>query len=75
MNFTKKIKIWVAFLRKPWIRLVFYLDDLLNFNVSENGMRSDVKIFLDLLISLGFYINWDKSVTVPTHIITFLEWY
>jgi hypothetical protein len=75
VNFTKILKLWVAFLRKPCIRLVVYLDDLLNFNVSENGMRADVKIFLDLLISLGFFINWDKSVTVPTHVIKFLEWY
>uniref|UniRef100_A0A0P6EQZ6 Reverse transcriptase/ribonuclease h/methyltransferase n=1 Tax=Daphnia magna TaxID=35525 RepID=A0A0P6EQZ6_9CRUS len=70
--FTKILKVVVAFFRKQGIRLVVYLDDFLVMNETENGTRADLKTVLDLLNALGFLINWDKSVTVPTQTIEYL---
>ena len=59
--FTKLLKVVVAFLRKRGIRHVIYLNDFLIMNESEEGLRANLKTTLNILESLGFLINWEKS--------------
>jgi hypothetical protein len=68
--FTKILKVVMAFLRRRGIRLVIYLDDILILNESKEGLLADIDI--DLLQSLGFLINWEKSIIVPTQTIEYL---
>lgn len=70
--FTKILKVVVSFLRRRGIRIVVYLDDFLLMNESEEGARADLETALHLLQSLGFLINWEKSVTTPTRVIEYL---
>ena len=48
------------------MRLVVYLGDLLLLNENEKALRSDLKMAVSLLESLGFLINWEKSHCTPT---------
>jgi hypothetical protein len=70
--FTKILKVAVAFLRRRGIRIVVYLDDFLIMNDSEEGARADLETVLRLLQSLGFLINWEKSVTTPSRVMEYL---
>jgi hypothetical protein len=63
----------MAFLRRQGIRLVIYLDDILILNESKIGLKADVNTVIDLLQSLGFLINWEKSIVVPTQTIFRLD--
>jgi hypothetical protein len=71
--FTKILKVLVASSRMRGIRLVIYLNHILIMNESKEGVRTNLKAALDILETLGFLINWDKSVTVPTRIIEYLR--
>ncbi len=55
----------VAFLREQGIRLVIYLDDILILNASYSALLDDYRTVVSLLTSLGFIINYKKSVTIP----------
>ena len=70
--FTKLMKVPVAFLRRLGFLLIIYLDDMLITARSRaEAIRSrDSVIFL--LENLGFTINWEKSMTEPSHIAEFL---
>lgn len=70
--FTKIPKVVMAFLRRRGIRLVIYLDDIFILNESKEGLLADIDIVIDLLQSLGFLINWEKSIIVPTQTIEHL---
>jgi hypothetical protein len=70
--FTKILKTVMAFLRRQGIRLVIYLDDILILNESKSGLEADINTVIDLLQSLGFLINWEKSIVVPTQTIEYL---
>jgi hypothetical protein len=70
--FTKILKTVMAFLRRKGIRLVIYLDDILVLNESKEGLVADVNTVLELLQSLGFLINWEKSIIAPTQVIEYL---
>jgi hypothetical protein len=59
--FTKILQTVMAFLRRK-IRLVNYLDDILVLNESKEGLVADVNTVLELLQSLGFLLNWEKSI-------------
>ena len=56
----------MAFLRRWGIRLVIYLDDILILSESKEGLLADINTVIDLLQSLGFLINGEKSIIVPT---------
>ena len=56
----------MAFLRRWGIRLVIYLDDILILSESKEGLLADIDTVIDLLQSLGFLINGEKSIIVPT---------
>lgn len=70
--FTKIMKIPIAILRRLGIRLVIYLDDILIMNQSLTGIQSDLSTAVYLLENLGFLINQEKSVLVPSHVTEFL---
>lgn len=56
------------------LRLVIYLYDQLLFNETKEGVLHDAKVAIDLFNSLGFLINWEKSVVAPCKRIDFLGW-
>ena len=71
-TFTKIMKPVVAMLRKLGIRVVLYLDDMLVLSRCESTAKSHVQIAMNLLSSLGFIINMDKSVISPAQQLEFL---
>jgi hypothetical protein len=71
--FTKLLKPVVAWLRGQGIRLIVYLDDLLLIAPSHVNLNRHKKLTIDLLESLGFLINYRKSMLVPSQTIQFLE--
>lgn len=71
-NFTKILKVVMAFARRQGVRLVIYLDDILIINDSRNGAFADLGLVMDLLQSLGLILNFEKSILDPTQSIEFL---
>ena len=70
--FTKLMKVVVSILRKRGIRLVIYLDDLLFLNATKEGVLADLAVAVNLIESLGFLINWAKSVVDPCQVMEYL---
>ncbi|KZS19204.1 Uncharacterized protein APZ42_014437, partial [Daphnia magna] len=70
--FTKILKAVMGFLRKQGMRLIIYLDDILILNRSKEGAAKDFKQVIDLLLQLGFLINWEKTVADPTQKLEYL---
>ena len=70
--FTKLLKPVVGALRRAGIRLVIYLDDIIFMNESREGVISDVSTAIDLLTGLGFLVNWEKSVLLPSQSLEYL---
>ena len=62
----------VALLRRAGIRLIIYLDDLLFMHATQEGLREGMATARYLLENLGFVINLEKSVFVPTQKLEFL---
>lgn len=60
----------LAFLRKRGVRVVIYLDDflLLGFSVEETQKYTEMS--MSLLESLEFIINKEKSILIPTQVLT-----
>ncbi|CAH1242611.1 Hypp6890 [Branchiostoma lanceolatum] len=70
--FTKITKPIIAVIRSQGIRIIIYLDDILILSTSAQECRDNLKFVIDLLTSLGFLLNWEKSQLIPTQKITFL---
>ena len=70
--FTKLLKPVVAWLRGQGIRLIIYLDDILIMASSVELVKQHKQITIRLLESLGFLINYDKSMLITTQKIQFL---
>ncbi|XP_040213655.1 uncharacterized protein LOC120943996 [Rana temporaria] len=70
--FTKLLKPVVAALRSRGVRLIIYLDDLLILTHSKNMAYRHMNWTIDLLQTLGFIINREKSVLVPAQEMEFL---
>lgn len=64
--FTRLMKPVLAQLHKWGIRATIYLDDMLIAAPSEVQCALAVTRAKELLLSLGFQINWDKSTLLPT---------
>lgn len=62
--FTKVMRAVVGFLRERGVRMIVYLDDLLIMNQDMAEIRMQLKMVIELLQSLGFIINVEKSVIV-----------
>ena len=70
--FTKLLKPVVALLRRLGLRLIIYLDDIIGFNQTQEGILRDRDSTLWLLQHLGFVINWKKSVLHPVRCMEYL---
>lgn len=64
--FTKLLKPVMEHLRNKNILSVIFLDDYMCFGQSYSECEKNVRITLDLLQSLGFIINKEKSCLVPS---------
>ena len=71
-TFTKLLKPAVALLRKLGIWCILYLDNMLIMVQSKRALLGHLATAIDLLVSLGFIINLEKSVIKPTRLIEFL---
>lgn len=58
-------------LKKQGVSCINYLDDLLIVSDSKTKNWIDLDKTINLLVSLGFIINWDK-VEPPTQSLSFL---
>ena len=70
--FTKIVSVVAAHLRAQNIRLASYLDDWLAVNQIRRQLLQDREKCLNLLISLGFIINKEKSELIPKQQITYI---
>ena len=70
--FTKVMKPVVAGLRGKGIRLVIYLDDIAIISSSYDKSLQDVKAVVELLESLGFIVNREKSSLISSQEIVYL---
>ena len=67
--YTKIMSVVMAYLHLQNIRIVAYLDDLLILNQSKTDLQKDRKKCINLLLSLGFIINVEKSNLEPSQAI------
>jgi hypothetical protein len=70
--FTRLAKAFIRRLRAEGIRLVAYLDDILLLAATAALALQHARRTVELLTSLGWVINWDKSELVPAQQRTFL---
>lgn len=70
--FTKILKPVVKILRLRGIVTIFYLDDILIIGDDRNECQKNTLIVVNLLQSLGFIVNWDKSILTPQQKIKYL---
>lgn len=70
--FNKLLKPGVAQLGKMGIRLIIYLDEILIKSETKELAQIHIAITVNLLSSLGFVINEDKSLYEPTQELEFL---
>ena len=70
--FSKVMRVPIGQLRRQGIRLIVYLDDLLIMANSRDLAVQHVTTTTKLLQSLGFVINWRKSVPIPAQEMVFL---
>jgi hypothetical protein len=72
MIFTRLMKPVAGFLRKRGVRLIVYLDDMLIIGASAEEATLFTTMAIELLESLGFTLNQEKSILTPTQTIEFL---
>lgn len=70
--FTKVMKVVFSHIRKFGISSFFYIDDSLLQDQSFDRCLENTVVLRNLLSSLGFRINEEKSVFIPTQRIIFL---
>ena len=70
--FTKLLKPVFATLRRLGVAIVGYIDDSLLVGQSAEECQSSIHETINLSESLGFVINYEKSLLVPSRQVTFL---
>jgi hypothetical protein len=63
--FTKMMKLVLAQLRLRGLRIVGYIDDFLVFGRTQEEAFQNTFQAIQLLMKLGWTINWDKSKLIP----------
>ena len=71
-TFTKILKLVIALLRKRGIRCMIFLDDMLVMARMGKELESQIQSIVYLLQQLGFRINWEKSIIVPSQVIQYV---
>lgn len=71
-TFTKLIKPIIQSLHSRGITCINYLDDFLIIDVSYEGCCKSVGVVIELLQTLGFAINIEKSTLIPSKVCKFL---
>ena len=71
-RFTKLMKVPLSILRKLEIIIAAYIDDLFTQSKSWETCLRNILIIAQLLISLGFHLNLEKSLLDPSHVMEFL---
>ena len=71
-EFTKTLAPVVRLLRSQGIQIHAYLDDWIIRATSKEQSLNHTQHILQLLQSLGWTINWDKSMLQPSQILDFL---
>ena len=70
--FTKIMKVIFSHIRNLGVGSFFYIDDSLLHNPSQTVCYENTVMLRNLLHSLGFLVNTEKSVLIPTQRIVFL---
>lgn len=70
--FTKVMKPIVSNIRNKGIKVVIYLDDLAIMSCSFDSAVEESRLTVDMLESLGFLVNWEKSSLTPSQSIEYL---
>ena len=70
--FTKILKPAANYLRRMSHKSVFYLDDILCMSSSYENCTKNMNMHIQKLPSLGFLINYKKSILIPITSIKFL---
>lgn len=65
-TFTKIMKPIISYLREQNIILSIYLDDIICFSDDYTTCHNNIHTICDVLRSLGFVINTEKSCLIPT---------
>lgn len=64
---------WLAnYFREEGIRIIVYLDDFLIINTNPEILRHQTDYVLSRLVELGWCINIEKSIVIPTQTIEYL---
>ncbi|KAG1144359.1 hypothetical protein G6F37_007464 [Rhizopus arrhizus] len=71
--FTKIMCYALEPLRRKDIRFVYYLDDICDLEKTSKRMTQVTQLITKHLTKLGFLINWEKSVLIPSHAQEFLD--
>lgn len=66
------MKALMAVLRKRVIKVFNYINDLFVIANSKETCEKNVQEVIDVLTSLGFFINYEKSSLIPNMCIRFL---
>ena len=69
--YTKVLKPIYKWFRQQAFRCSYYIDDSLNMNQSQSVCKENVIVMADTLESLGFTVNKEKSIFLPTQRILF----
>uniref|UniRef100_A0A914XY08 Reverse transcriptase domain-containing protein n=1 Tax=Panagrolaimus superbus TaxID=310955 RepID=A0A914XY08_9BILA len=70
--YTKVIKPVASFLRTRGVRLIVYLDDWLFIAETAKQLAEDLRLAMNLFMSLGLIVNKQKSQLTPVQQIEFL---
>ena len=70
--FSKVLKPVITHLRSLGVRITSYLDDIFICCSSYDTLKVHINITLNLLISLGFFPNYEKSSLIPSQSIIHL---
>lgn len=64
---------WIAScLRKEGLRIIVYLDDFLLAHQDKNILEQHTNLALKFLKTLGWIVNWEKSMIIPERKIEYL---
>lgn len=69
---VKCTEVAIAPLREAGMRLAMYIDDWLLAAQSLQQTQAHARLLTSHLAALGFTVNWEKSVLIPTQNIKFI---